>query len=1200
MGTLSLSEILRGKPKILDDDIRIHKTFIEYQEDKMDYIIIEFEVKDGNNQFIHLFKAIKMYRIIKLPDSLKYSTKMMSIQKQIMASFWENNVNFINIIARIEKCGEDAPIGLLQLYGVQGVGKTVEEAKRKADADFAGLTSMIQGSYRTLEFRLLNVKEAEWFREKMSTMKHIQVVTGIPVAKRSGSERSAKGFGNSDTDTASEETTEEFAAGLTDHEFIVMTLTSPVEYEVLENWLTLTSKKQTHWASIMQGSTSMSAGVNIPIMFAANLGSSLGSSDSVSDSTSEGQSLSRSTSHSVGESISHSNAISRGTTTSLSESFGESTGISQSEAQNLSSTIGHTVGSSLSHSQNQSMGTSYNQGISESFNFSEGSSSSQSSGFSNSFSNSQNASFSKSSGINESFSNSISHNISNGTSHSESTGSTLGTNASVSVSSNGSVGIPGVVSVGGSVSGSTGVSASMNQGETIGQTQSISDGMTSGNSKGFSENISHGQTLGTSETQGLTQSSSFSQNQSMSRGSSTTESWGNTFSSGKSTSWGTNTSDSVSNSFGKSISDSWSKGANYSQSSGSGTSYSESSSTSSSQSVTKGITEGEGESWSRSIGRSTGVTNSLSQGFSSSMGVGASLGVSKNYQFIDSEVQNIVELLEFQKLRLKTAIHGGTGAFFTDVYIATETEEAKHAATAAAKSAWYDSNAMTCPLQILQLSEEESQHLLYHFNAFSPCTSKQCDVNMQLEGYKYTTILNANEVTAYTHIIRLTDGGIYADVQNIPELSVPSELKGEIYMGKILSGYRWSIKNGYRTPFDYRIAGESLMHGIFAGGSGSGKTVTALRFVAELANNVRRGPKKKRLRIIALDPKKDWRKLAKFTEPERFRIYSMGDPKQFPLKLNPLKVPYGVDPEFHLDTLIDVFCRAYGLGIRSVTILLDIFKTLYDKHGVFDTEKLSEITSRSANITLADAYNLLNKKKQDKEFGRDKTDAVDKVLDRLGRFAWENGVLYKLYCQKDGMSIDELLGADDVVVLESGKIQSNNMTFIFGFITASIYMYAKYCPNNFLSDDQYETCLIIEEANRILTGNTGEFAGIQGQSVFEEMLDQARSLGLFVFSVTQQPSLMPRSIIANSNLIFAGRMTMAEDIDLILTALGREGRLDDRTIKKFFSKCPTGWFICKSSRTFDYKESEPILVQIDKLDVQEPTDQDLKDIMLLK
>ena len=42
-------------------------------------------------------------------------------------------------------------------------------------------------------------------------------------------------------------------------------------------------------------------------------------------------------------------------------------------------------------------------------------------------------------------------------------------------------------------------------------------------------------------------------------------------------------------------------------------------------------------------------------------------------------------------------------------------------------------------------------------------------------------------------------------------------------MGKILSGYRWSIKNGYRTPFDYRIACESLMHGNIRRRFGSGK-----------------------------------------------------------------------------------------------------------------------------------------------------------------------------------------------------------------------------------------------------------------------------------------------------------------------------------------------------------------------------------------
>lgn len=630
-------------------------------------------------------------------------------------------------------------------------------------------------------------------------------------------------------------------------------------------------------------------------------------------------------------------------------------------------------------------------------------------------------------------------------------------------------------------------------------------------------------------------------------------------------------------------------------------SFSESQSVSRSQSVSKGYSAGEGESWSRGIGKSSSVSNSLSHGFSSSMGVGASLGVGKTYQFIDSEVANIVELLEFQKLRLKSAIHGGTGAFFTDMYIATESEEAKNAASTAAKFAWHDNSAMVCPLQVLEPDKEETVHLLCHFNAFSACTKREMDQFGQLESYKYSTVLTSNELTAYTHVIRLSDGGLYADIQNIPELAVPSEMRGEIYVGKVLSGYRWSVENGYRTPFDYRIANDSIMHGLFAGGSRSGKTVTALRCVAEMANHIRRGHKQKRLRIIAMDPKEDWRKLARFVEPERFRIYSMGDPNKFPFKLNPMKVPYGVDPEFHLDTLIDVFCRAYGLGIRSVTIMLDTIKSLYDREGVFETEDPVEISERSSRITLADAYNLLNAKKENKEFGRDKADAVDKVLDRLGRYAWKNGVLYKLYCQPDGMSIDELLGDDDVVVLESGKIQSNNMAFIFGFITASIYMFAKYSPDNFLADDQYETLLVVEEANRVLQGESeggGNVGGIQGQSIFEEMLDQAAGLGLFVFSITQQPSKMPTSILANSGLLFAGRMTISDDIDIMLMALGREIRYDDRQVKKFLPKCPTGWFICKSSRTFDYKESEAVLVQVDGLDVEKPTDTELANIML--
>ena len=50
---------------------------------------------------------------------------MMDIHQQILTSFWENNFNFISMIARIEKTGKDRPLGLMQFYGIQGVAKTI-------------------------------------------------------------------------------------------------------------------------------------------------------------------------------------------------------------------------------------------------------------------------------------------------------------------------------------------------------------------------------------------------------------------------------------------------------------------------------------------------------------------------------------------------------------------------------------------------------------------------------------------------------------------------------------------------------------------------------------------------------------------------------------------------------------------------------------------------------------------------------------------------------------------------------------------------------------------------------------------------------------------------------------------------------------------------------------------------------------------
>ena len=471
------------------------------------------------------------------------------------------------------------------------------------------------------------------------------------------------------------------------------------------------------------------------------------------------------------------------------------------------------------------------------------------------------------------------------------------------------------------------------------------------------------------------------------------------------------------------------------------------------------------------------------------------------------------------------------------------------------------------------------------------------------ENYTFSTLLTSQELAAYTHLLRVSDGGIYADIQNIPELAVPAGLSGPVYMGKVVSGYKWTMDRGYDTVFDYRIDNDSIMHTLFAAGSRSGKTVAALRYVAEIANNIKRKPYNKRMRVLVMDPKTDWRALARYVEPERFRIYNMGDANSFSsFKYNPLKVPYGVDPEFHLDIVTDVFVRSYGLGVRSVMILMDAFKSLYEKEGVFDTEDKQEITDRSSKCTLKKAYEWLVKEKESGKIGRDKAEAVDKALDRLKRYSWDTGVLCKLYSQEDGMSIDEILGADDVIVLESGKIQGNNMSFIFGMITASVYTYAKYCGNNFVGEDQFETLLVVEEANRILTGEkTGESSGgVQGESIFEEMLDQAAGLGIFVVSICQKPIDLPSSVIVNSGILFSGKMSDVESIELMLSAQGKELRYTSREIKTFMPKCPIGHFIVQSKRTFDYKQAEPMLIHVDGLSYTKPTDAELRDLMLQK
>ena len=1476
------------------DDFRILDSWAEYDENSskdpekrnLQYLCYEMEVMNpSTGERIHCYKAIKMARVIRLPADAKQSTALMDMQEQVLTAVNQQNANLITIIANVLK---PVAVGLLYIYGIQGVASTINKAKEKAKHGFLGFVGSMQGTFRVLEMRCANAEETEWLREKMYNMDYLTVVRGIPKANKAGEDAGNKGMGGSNVNPDSQGTLEEIITGMADYEYVLEILSTPVHTDTLMSWQRQSQIEMTDWYGQLQGTKSLSLNLSIPMMYMANASQSQGWSKAYTDAntvsyargesftTSQGQSVGQSLSQTYGQSmgqsqgqsisnsysqgVSHTQGVSFGQTfghsigqssgfsinqshgtssgvsfgqsqgvsngssfgqsqgsssgtsfgqshgTSSGTSFGQSQGtssgtsfgqshgtssgssfgVSQNESTNVGTSVNHGVSQNTGISQGQSQsfnqgishsyGTSQNQGISQSTNISQGHSVSQGNSYnmsygqntsqSHSVGNSQSYGWSQGQSMNRgqsaSFGQSSSSSLSQGVSSSSSFGMSEGVNSSHGSSANygqsssaghsstfggnfgGSLGLPfGTASGNASISGSSSDSASFGESSSngisnsVGQSHGTSFGTSSGSS--MSSGVSHGQSTsqgaslsygssagisgsyganesygtnigqsisqgwganqsvsdsysigngvsqsvshGISESAGLSQSYGYGQSSSISNSVGVSDSMGMSYGHGVSTgisasqNVGQSDSTSMSQNFGQSQSQNFgqnygiSSGVNYGQNYGQsvsqnvgqnygisdsvsyGQNYGQSESYSQSQNYGQSESVGQSETFGKSVGQtltnsvsqsastgygqnvgntesvsngnsyttsngssqgtSNGTTGTSSMGTSSSMGLGPSIGYSKSYQWLDQGVKDLLELMEYQNERIKKALRG-QGAFYTYVYIACPSLDALSTAQAVAKSTWQNEYAMVNPVQVLDLTETEQKHLLYHFSAFSADVTRENVFGA--EEYKYCTVLLPEEYVAYTHLPRVSEGGVFSIVQDVPKFSVPARMQGDIYMGTILNPERFTFEHGYRTAFDYRIDENNLMHGFFTGASRSGKTVAAMRFIAELSK-IRRKKTGKRLRIVVMDPKQDWRTLARFVEPERFNFYSMGNPNFNPIHINPWKVPHGVNPQVWIDGVIDIYCRAYGLLERGKQMIADVVYELYKENGVFDvsgsdSESKDLVAELSSRVNFQSIYRRMEEKR-DKltgagKSGNDTKDAYARLIERLSCFSREYSIESKLYGSSEGIAIDDLIGADEVTVLESKGLENTFKNFIFGVITSGFFKFALAHEGGYLADDQYETVLVLEEANEVLTGNDcagtggGQNFGMSGQSEFEQILDQSAGYGLFIFAITQKIADMPSSVIANSGLVFAGRLKRTDDINVVVRTVGREERIDDRDLVKWFPRSPTGWFVCQTSRTFDFKDAEPILVQISRLNINPPSNIELDEILIQK
>jgi len=915
-----------------------------------------------------------------------------------------------------------------------------------------------------------------------------------------------------------------------------------------------------------------------------------GTSLTSTEGLSVGQSQSQSVSHQAGETFSQQTSVGQTVGKSLTDTSGvgissqfsttASQGASDSHTQGSTSSQGLNVSSTAQSSLSQSAGQSLGGGVNDnlviaggnaSFNASHADGASNSVGHSLGSSQTVGQSNSSTSGYNAS--------VSHGASAGESAQSSVAQGTQDSLSSSSSRGL--------AQNWSTGVSDTAGTSQNI--SQSVAQGLTASNTQGASAGI--GQQWSQSTGTGLQASDSSQWSQGTSQG----------LSYGTGQSWSTGTSQSVS--AGTSQSDSWSnqvsQAAGRSLQLGTSKGYSFQSSASESQGVSEGTTASQtqsasqGQSWQnqQSVANSSQISDSLGSG--SSLSVGPFLSLSKSFQWEDAAVANLVEIMQRQRERLLKALQG-QAAMYADVYILTDSSGDSAAAAATAKTAFYG-DVFPQPIEVMTLAEAEQIHQRYHAEAFSACNQLDTIPGI-LDAFRYSTVLLPREMAAYTHPLRIEIGGATTVAENIPVFRIVPDRAGEVLHGYQISGERWHPDTGYVTPYPWRISQSEIHHTLVAGRARSGKTVGAMRFVYEAYSKWTWGldaetGEPKRLSVIALDWKQDWRNLKRLIPADRFRFFSLADPRLSPIRFNVLAVPEGIYPDQWIHTVISAFLMAFSMGGRAKAILDQHLTELYTKYDVFNTPENSRL------CTMYELWALVDKKAQEisgaggdgkrpARVGNDTKDAYQRVLDRLSYFA--KPTMRQLYgdTSTNALTITDLVQAPNTVtVLEGAGLDAEMKQFVIGVITGGVYHYAKWKGRL-----DPGILLVYEEAHQVIKG-AGKDAGgsdtgvlVDTETIYEALWNEGVGLGLVALAVAQLPSRLPPSIIANSGLLYAYGLDTPDDRQVVMDKIARDARYDHREIARFMPRMPIGWCIAKSSRVFNYLDAEPALVQTLPLD----------------
>jgi hypothetical protein len=428
--------------------------------------------------------------------------------------------------------------------------------------------------------------------------------------------------------------------------------------------------------------------------------------------------------------------------------------------------------------------------------------------------------------------------------------------------------------------------------------------------------------------------------------------------------------------------------------------------------------------------------------------------------------------------------------------------------------------------------------------------------------YQYATPLPSAELATLAHLpLEEMPGYHVRDYARFDVDPPPAAGPRRLALGDVLD-YDRPTGNAYTVNLD-----RLTQHSLVAGQTGAGKSHTIRHLL--------RGAWRQGVPFLVIEPAKaEYRRL--LDDPDigpALRVFTLGDERVAPFRLNPFAAPPGVSVLTHIDLLRSVFGAAFAMVGPMPQLLEQCLHAVYRDHGwnVATGQNRRGIHPLSWP-TLSDLYDVIDPIVAAMGYGPRIGPELQAAL-RVRVDSLRAGSKGLMLDTPVSVPMSELLARPTVLELEAIG-DDDEKAFVMGVLW--IFLYEHYRAATDAATDRLRHLTVVEEAHRLLTAapmtTNVEIANPRGKAVetFGNILSEIRAYGEGIILAEQIPSRLDEGALKNTSLKIAHRLVAADERAIVGGAMNM-----DETQLRFLAALPRG-----RAAVFTEGDDRPALIDV--------------------